>query len=190
MNMLYSLKVWILVVIGILGSILQPDYNVFHDKSKAIDRGTEIQIIWSVFFTQLFAILEAAYIRYPESVTWDLWAIVILIVMLSGLILRTWAILTLGSYFTMHLSIQRNHKVIRNGPYKYFRHPSYVGAFLTYMGTSIFLHAWFSVIVAGIVLPLAWFRRIQYEEKMLIEEFGEEYQSYCKSVKRAIPGIW
>ena len=189
-EMFYSPHIWILFITGILASIFQPDYNIVKDKSISKDNGTEIQIIWSVYITQLLAVLEAAYFRFPESVKWDIFTTVSLVVMILGLELRTWAIYTLGNYFTMHLSIQKEHKIIRSGPYKYFRHPSYVGAFLTYLGTPVFLHTWFSLIVAAIILPIAWLRRIYYEEKLLIEEFGNEYRSYCKSVKRAIPGLW
>jgi len=189
-EMFYSPQIWILFTMGVLASIFQSDYNIVKDKSKSKDYGTEIQIIWSVYITQLLAVIEATYFRFPESVKWDIFASVVFVVMILGLALRTWAIYTLGNYFTMHLSIQKEHEIIRRGPYKYFRHPSYVGAFLTYLGVPILLHAWFSLIAAAIILPIAWLRRIHYEEKLLIEEFGEEYKSYCKSVKRAIPGLW
>ncbi len=189
-KMFYSPHIWILVAVGFLASILQPDYNIVKDTSKTNDKGTEIQIIWSVYITQLFAVFEAAYLRFPDSVKWDILTTASLFLMTSGLVLRTWAIYTLGNYFTMHLSIQKEHKIIRKGPYKYMRHPSYAGAFFTYFGTTIFLHAWFSLITAAIILPLAWVRRIYYEEKLLVEELGEEYKSYCMSVKRIIPYIW
>lgn len=189
-QMFYSPHIWIVFTLGLLASIFQPDYSVMKDKSKARDKGTEIQIIWSVYITQLFAVLEATYLRFPDSVKWDIFTTVSFVVMILGLALRTWSVYTLGNYFTMHLSIQKGHKIIRSGPYKYFRHPSYVGAFLTYIGTSVFLHAWFSLILAAIILPIAWVRRIHHEEELLIEKFGEEYKSYCKSVKRAIPGLW
>ena len=189
-EMFYSPQIWILFIIGILASIFQPNYNIVKDKSKSKDNGTEIQIIWSVYITQLLVVLEATYFKFPESVKWDIFVSVAFVVMIIGLALRTWAIYTLGNYFTMHLSIQKEHKIIRSGPYKYFRHPSYVGAFLTYVGAPILLHSWFSLIAAAIILPIAWLRRIYYEEKLLIEEFGEEYKSYCKLVKRAIPGLW
>lgn len=189
-KMFSSPQLWILFTIGFLSSILQPNYNIIKDKSKTIDKGTEIQIIWSVYITQLFVVVEAAYLRFPYSVKWDTFTTVSLAIIILGLMLRTWAIYTLGNYFTMHLSIQNEHKIIRSGPYKYMRHPSYLGAFFIYFGTTIFLHAWFSLIVAVILLPVAWLRRIHYEEKLLIEKFGGEYKSYCKSVKRIIPGVW
>lgn len=189
-NMFYSPQIWILFTIGVLAVIFQPRYNIVKDKSKSEDRGTEIQIIWSVYVTQLLAVLEAAYFRFPVSVKWDTFTSISLVIMILGLALRTWGIYTLGRYFTMHLSIQKEHKIIRSGPYKYIRHPSYAGAFLTYLGAPFFLHAWFSLIAAAIILPIAWLRRMHYEEKLLIEEFGEEYKSYCRSVKRLIPRLW
>lgn len=189
-SILYAPHLWILVLIGVFASIFQPQYNVVKDKSKTRDKGTEIQIIWSIYITQLFAVLEAAYLRFPDSVKWNMVTTISLIIMILGLVLRTWAIYTLGIYFTMYLSIRKEHRIIRTGPYKYLRHPSYLGAFFTYLGTPIFLHTWFALIAAAIVLPIAWLRRIHYEEKLLIEEFGEEYKSYCKSVKRVIPGFW
>ena len=151
--------------------------NDRYDKRNKWDKGTEAQIIWSVFITQLMAVLEATYYRYPESIKWDFIAVGALAFMLIGFILRIWSLNTLGKHFTMHLEVQEDHKVIRNGPYSIVRHPSSTGAFLTYMGTSIFLHSWYSAIIAVILLPLAWVRRIKYEEEMLRDSLGEEYES-------------
>lgn len=189
-KMYYSPQIWILFAIGIIGSIFQPDYKLIKDKSNTKDKGTEAQIIWSVYISQLLAVLEASYLRYPGSVKWNMITTVSLIIMISGLVLRTWSIHTLGNYFTMHLAIHKEHQIIRKGPYKYLRHPSYVGAFLTYLGTTVFFHSWFSLIVAAVILSAAWLRRMRYEEELLLEKFGEEYKSYCKTAKRVIPGIW
>lgn len=189
-GMYYTPQIWILVAIGLIGSIFQPDYNLIKDKSNSKDSGTEAQIIWSVYISQLFAVLEAGYLRFPDSVKWDMITTVSLIIMISGLMLRTWSIYTLGNYFTMHLAIQEDHKIISKGPYRYLRHPSYVGAFLTYLGTTVFLHSWFSMIIAAVILSMAWLRRMHYEEKLLIEKFGDEYISYCRTAKKAIPGLW
>lgn len=189
-RMYYSLQIWILVIMGIVAAILQPNYSLATNKNNPLDKGTESQIIWSVFLTQLLAVLEAAYLRFPGSVTWNIITSLAFIAMLAGLALRTWSIKTLGKYFTMQLAIQQEHKIIRQGPYQYLRHPSYAGAFLTYLGTIVFFHSWYSLLIALVVLPIAWIRRMHYEEKMLIAEFGDEYTAYCKSVKRILPGVW
>lgn len=181
---------WILFCLGILASVFQPDYDVVKKGSKSRDRGTELQIMWSVFVTQLLIVLEAAYVRFPDSVGWDALTAAALLAMTVGLVLRTWSVYTLGRHFTMHLEIQEDHRVIRTGPYRYFRHPSYVGAFITYAATPVFLRAWYALIPTVVILTIAWRRRMHYEEKMLLEELGEEYEAYCRTVKRVIPGIW
>jgi len=181
---------WILILLGILASIFQPSYNPFTITARPKDKGTGAQIIWSVYLTQLAAILEATYLRYPSSVRWDLTASLAVGTAVLGLALRTWAVLTLGSFFTMHIDIQENHSIVTRGPYKIVRHPSYLGAFIMYVSTIVFLHAWFSVIVAVLVLPFAFLRRIHYEEGLLREELGEKYEAYCLKVKRFLPGIW
>jgi len=180
----------ILVVFGVLASVLQPGYNPFTITAKPRDRGTGAQIIWSVYIAQLAAILEAAYLRYPQSVQWDIVATIALVFMMLGLSLRTWAVVALGNLFTMHISIQKNHSVVRKGPYKFVRHPSYLGAFILYISTAVFLHAWFSVLVTTLILPFAFLRRIRFEEELLKEELGEEYESYRAEVKKILPGIW
>jgi protein-S-isoprenylcysteine O-methyltransferase len=183
-------QLWIVVGVGFLGSILQPVYKMTVDLKNNYDRGSEAQIIWSVYISQLAVICEATYYRYPASIEWNLLTSIALCVIIIGLLIRTWSVQTLGKYFTMHLAVQQNQQVIKSGPYKYVRHPSYLGAFLMYVGIPIFLHAWFSLFFTVIILSIAWGRRICYEEKMLIDTFGEEYESYCHSVKRVIPGIW
>ncbi|MBI9018090.1 MAG: isoprenylcysteine carboxylmethyltransferase family protein [Phycisphaerae bacterium] len=183
-------QVWILIAIGMAGSILQPDYQLSNDKTNARDRGTEAQIIWSVYVSQLLAVLEAGYLRYPASMAWDAISLIALAFMIGGLTVRTWAVYTLGQYFTMQLKIHDEHRIIRTGPYKYLCHPSYSGAFLTYFGTTVFLHSWFSMIIAGIILSFAFLRRMHFEEKMLIDRFGDEYRDYCKSTKKVMPWLW
>lgn len=181
---------WILVAIGVLASLFQPEYNPFKQSPNAKDRGTATQIIWSIYLTQLAVLIEATYFRYPASVFWNSLTTVALILMLSGLIIRTWAVITLGSYFTWHISVQERQTIIKTGPYAFVRHPGYFGAFLTYASTALFLKAWFSFIPSLIILLFAFLRRLHHEEKELKLTLGRQYDSYCKSVKRFIPGVW
>lgn len=181
---------WILCGIGILSSLLQPDYHLASTESVGYDKGTERQIIWTVLATQVIVIFEAVYIGFPESFQWSGTSAVVLALVVAGLVLRTWAVLTLGTYFTMHLAVHRRHAVVQSGPYRYVRHPSYVGAFLIYGATPFFLHAWYSLAPTLILLSIAWLRRIAHEERMLRETLGEEYRVYCRKVKKVIPGIW
>lgn len=188
--MLLAPHLWIMVLIGVLASLFQPEYNPFKRSPNTEDRGTANQIIWSIYFTQLSVLIEAAYFRYPESISWSMLTTFALILMVSGLAIRTWAVFTLGRYFTWHISTQENQTIIKTGPYAFVRHPGYLGAFLTYASTALFLKAWFSFIWSLIILLVAFLRRIQHEEKELKLNLGSQYDSYCNKVKRFIPGIW
>jgi protein-S-isoprenylcysteine O-methyltransferase Ste14 len=188
--MLAAPHLWILIVIGILASLFQPDYNPFKRSPNTEDKGTANQIIWSIYFTQLSVLIEAAYFRYPESISWSTMTTFALILMVSGLAIRTWAVFTLGRYFTWHISTQENQTIITTGPYAFVRHPGYFGAFLTYASTALFLKAWVSFLLSLIILLFAFLRRIHHEEKELKLKLGSRYDSYCNSVKRFLPGFW
>ncbi len=183
-------QLWILVAVGVLASVLQPGYNPVTITAKDRDRGTAAQIIWSVYVTQLAAILEACYLRYPDSVRWDALAWIALAVMLAGLALRTWAVFALGRLFTMHIAVHEGHSLVRSGPFAFVRHPSYLGALVLYVSTAIFVHSWFAAAAAAVVLPAAFLRRMRHEEALLREEFGAEYDAYCAEVKKFIPWAW
>jgi protein-S-isoprenylcysteine O-methyltransferase len=181
---------WIMVLIGVLASLFQPGYNPFKRSPNTEDKGTANQIIWSIYLTQLSVLIEAAYFRYPESISWNTLTTFALILMVSGLAIRTWAVFTLGRYFTWHISTQEDQTIIKTGPYAFVRHPGYFGAFLTYTSTALFLKAWFSLILSVIILLFAFLRRIHYEEKKLKLNLGIQYDSYCNNIKKFIPGIW
>ena len=182
--------IWILILLGILASVFQPSYNPFTITFRPRDKWTGAQIIWSVYLTQLAAIMEATYLRYPVSVQWDFVAYTAVGTAILGLSLRTWAVLTLGTLFTMHIDVQEGHSIVQKGPYRIVRHPSYLGAFIMYIATIAFLHAWVSLIAAAMILPFAFLRRIHWEEELLKGALGAEYEAYRQKVKKILPGLW
>jgi protein-S-isoprenylcysteine O-methyltransferase len=180
----------ILVATGILASLFQPAYNPFKNAPDSKDNGTANQIIWSIYLTQLAIILEAAYIRYPESVSWNTMTTIAFVLIIAGLLIRTWAVYTLGKFFTWHISTTPDQEIITTGPYAYIRHPGYSGAFLTYASTAIFLHSWYALAPSAVILCLAFVRRIRHEEDELKQKLGEPYLNYCLKVKKLIPFVW
>ena len=187
---LHMPQLWLIFIIGILANIFQPSYKPFDKSAPSLDRGTALQNLWTACLLQLAAIIEAVYFRYPKSFDWDTIVTLSFVIMVLGLILRSWAVFTLGRFFTWHVEVQSDQKVIRCGPYRFVRHPSYTGAIMTYFFGTIFLHAWVSACLALILLPLTFMRRIRLEETTLKNSLGKEYEVYCREVKALIPGIW
>jgi len=111
-------------------------------------------------------------------------------IVMVGLILRWYAILWLGKYFTVNVAIADDHKVIDTGPYRYMRHPSYTGTLLEFLGLAICFGNWLTMVV--ILAPITWvfWRRISIEESALESALGKDYSDYMARTKRLIPFIF
>ena len=119
-----------------------------------------------------------------------LWLGVGLIVAWSGMLLRLWAVRTLGAFFTTTVVVRPEQPVVASGPYRYVRHPAYLGLLVLFLGLGLTLGDLASA-MAMVVLPaiaLAW--RIRVEEAALRSELGSSYVAYCAGRARLIPGIW
>ncbi|MBA3531542.1 MAG: isoprenylcysteine carboxylmethyltransferase family protein [Ardenticatenales bacterium] len=105
----------------------------------------------------------------------------------TGLLFRAYAIQHLGRYFVPEVLIQPNQSLVMTGPYRYIRHPSYTGTFLTVIGFGLALTNWLSLaLMVALSVPMYAFR-ITVEEQAMIEAFGEEYRRYMQHSKRLIP---
>lgn len=109
---------------------------------------------------------------------------------LIGILVRYVIIRSLGKYFTVDVTIRQDHKIKKEGFYKYLRHPSYAFSLLTSLGLGLYLNNWLSLIFAFVPPFLAFAYRIKIEEQALIEEFGDEYIEYRKGTKKLIPFIY
>lgn len=109
---------------------------------------------------------------------------------LLGVLLRWYAVRTLGPQFSRHIAIQEHHEIVTAGPYRLIRHPSYSGTLLTLLGIGVATDNWLSllVMVAGGVGVYTY--RVSREERVLIRELGRPYLRYMKQTKRFIPWLW
>jgi protein-S-isoprenylcysteine O-methyltransferase Ste14 len=110
--------------------------------------------------------------------------------MIGGIILRQWSIAILGKFFSMLVSVQKGQSIIREGPYRFIRHPSYTGAFLTLTGIGLAIQSWGALLVLLMIFCIVYGYRIRVEEKALILHTGEEYTAYMKTTKMLIPFIF
>ena len=82
-------------------------------------------------------------------------------------------------------TLYQDHLFIRSGPYHYVRHPMYLAVILAAFGALLIFRTWamvlFSVLSLGVIL------RAQREERLLGEEFREEWDTYCQDVNGWIP---
>lgn len=190
MAALHHPQLWILIGVVVFASLTQPSYKPVDHNAPAEDRGTATQIVWTVYLTQFFGVIESVFFRYPVSFVWDDLTSAMLVMALTGALFRAWAVWELGRFFTWHVTVQSGQKVISTGPYRLVRHPSYTGALLLYVGMLLFLKAWIGAALAFTFMLLAFGRRIRYEEGLLLATFDQEYRNYCARVKRLFPLVW
>ncbi|MGD0709965.1 MAG: isoprenylcysteine carboxylmethyltransferase family protein [Bacteroidales bacterium] len=113
-----------------------------------------------------------------------------LAIIVVGMILRFISIWTLGSFFTVDVTIREDHKIKKDGVYRFLRHPSYSGSLLSFIGFGISLNNWLSLIVVTILITVGLINRIRIEEKVLTDQFGADYLDYKKNTYRLIPWIY
>lgn len=105
----------------------------------------------------------------------------------AGLALRLWAVLTLRERYTRMLLTHDQHAVERRGPYRWVRHPGYLGSLLCLNGIAM-ASGNLPVLLASLAATLAAYAyRIRVEDAMLLEAFGETYAAYRRDVGALIP---
>ena len=82
--------------------------------------------------------------------------------------------------------VREKPEVISKGVFRFVRHPMYLSAILLYLSFLIFKLSLASLLV-WIVTFLFYHFIAKYEEKLLLEQFGEEYEKYRRSVPMWIP---
>lgn len=96
----------------------------------------------------------------------------------------------LATNWSITLEIREKHQLITHGIYRHVRHPMYLALLLYSSGQALVLPNW----VAGpsylVAFALLFACRVGPEERMLVEEFGKNYEAYMARTKRLIPGVW
>jgi protein-S-isoprenylcysteine O-methyltransferase Ste14 len=109
--------------------------------------------------------------------------------MILGSLLRRWCFRTLGQYFTGDVKASADQPVIRTGPYRFVRHPSYTAGIMMFTGIGLALGSWFSFLLITIASIATYWYRVTIEERALLGTIGEQYASFMKERKRFIPHI-
>jgi protein-S-isoprenylcysteine O-methyltransferase Ste14 len=109
---------------------------------------------------------------------------------LAGWGMRFWAQRELGRFFTGEVAVQRDHRVVQTGPYRWVRHPAYTGGLLASLGFGLMLSTWLGALISGGLLVWAYLVRVPREEALLVEQLGDTYRAYAARTKRFIPFLF
>ena len=116
--------------------------------------------------------------------------VTMLAVAVLGYALVVWATAA-NAFFSQTVRVQkeRGHTVATGGPYRFMRHPGYLGTILFELAAPVMLGSWWALIPGGLVALLI-ITRTAFEDKTLQKEL-DGYQEYAHRVYyRLLPGIW
>lgn len=112
------------------------------------------------------------------------------VMMVVSMLFQIWAMAS-NTFFSPVVRIQndRGHTVSKGGPYRYVRHPGYLGMFFYFLSVPLLLGSWWALIPAGISLA-ALVLRTGLEDRTLQAEL-KGYPEYSGQVRyRLFPGVW
>jgi len=95
----------------------------------------------------------------------------------------------LGKNWTPTLGIRNEHRLITNGAFRYVRHPVYAAHLIWAIAQVMLLHNWIAGYSFLMFIVPHYLLRVKNEEKMMLEQFGEEYRVYMKRTPRIIPRL-
>src|SRR5215212_1444180 len=124
-------KIIIIIIASVCVWLTQPAFSVAEtNDKKQSDKFSVILILSMSLISGVVPILDWAYFN-PSANGLGVMGIAGVIMIVTGVLFRAWAVRTLGKFFTPTVQIREEHELIDAGPYKIIRHPSYFAAFLT-----------------------------------------------------------
>ncbi len=125
----------------------------------------DVYRIMRIAYPAVFAVMliEGAF----RGVAADAWLIIGSVVFVAGKALKWWAIATLGSAWTFRVVVVPGARLISSGPYRFLRHPNYVGVCLELVGAAAMTHASVSGPFAVVLFGSLVLMRISVENRAL-----------------------
>jgi isoprenylcysteine carboxyl methyltransferase (ICMT) family protein YpbQ len=105
-------------------------------------------------------------------------SVIAVVVYVSANLGRDWAIKSLGEYWSVHVEIRDDHKLIKKGPYKYLRHPNSLCIIAEVLALPLIPNSYYSFLFSLLFYVPLLILRMYLEEKELINKFGKQYLDY------------
>ena len=112
-----------------------------------------------------------------------------IILLISALVIVWKAHQDLGESYSQDLEIKQDHQLVITGIYKIIRHPIYAAGFLMAISQVGLLLNWIAGLSGILSLTVFFLLRVNKEEQMLLDQFGDDYLTYQKQTPRLIPHL-
>ncbi len=197
--MLPAMNPWFAKAIIFLGSIVMVIIRAPHgQRSRAIkvvkSRKGRLEIVlltvaWLGFFVPLIWIATPvlAFADYPlRPVPFIAGSLCLAL----GLWLFYRSHSDLGTNWSITLEVREKHQLVTHGIYRNVRHAMYLALLIYSLRQALVLPNWVAGPSYGVAIALVVALRVGPEERMMLEEFGKDYEAYLARTSRLIPGVW
>ncbi|MEJ2706405.1 MAG: isoprenylcysteine carboxylmethyltransferase family protein [Anaerolineales bacterium] len=135
-----------------------------------------------IFFPDTFSF--AYLLRYPDWIRW-----LGGFVLAGGIALQGVSLHHLGKSFHSLVVAKENQALVETGPYRWIRHPIYSSYFMSYVGGGLLSSNWVLTVVPVTMYAILVTIRMEKEEKVMEELFGQKYFEYKRRTGRLLPRI-
>ncbi len=148
-----------------------------------------LTFMWIGFFVPLIWIVSPAFsfAEYPLRAGPLVAGIVCFV---AGLWLFFRSHVDLGTNWSITLEVRDQHQLITHGVYRRIRHPMYTALFLYAAGQVLVIPNWVAGPSYMVPFVILFACRVRAEERLMLEQFDDEYTAYIARSKRLVPGIW
>ncbi len=129
-------------------------------------------------------------IKQPQNLfMFPVQSIIGMALVIIGLIIMIVSQATLRRNYSQTVVIRVDHQLITHGIYRFTRNPIYLGGIMVVTGLPVYTASLYGFLTSLVLIPII-LNRIRLEEKLLTEEFQNEYQKYKETTKKLIPFIY
>ena len=197
---LHFWQAWLLIGVmsalwtGFLVDLLRSDPQLVERRLQGREAEPEQKLFQKLFTLILFPALVVAGLDFRFG--WSrriapipLWLIFLgQIATMAGYCFVFWVMKT-NTFAGTTIQVETGHTVISQGPYRFVRHPMYLGMVLTALGIPIALGSYVAFPLFALFVPVLIYRLV-YEERTLRRNLPG-YSEYCATTRfRLVPWIW
>jgi protein-S-isoprenylcysteine O-methyltransferase Ste14 len=97
---------------------------------------------------------------------------------------------SLGRNFSVSLDVREGHVLISKGVYGVIRHPMYSAFWLWAIAQFLLLPNWVGGTAGILGFGILYLGRIEQEERLMLDTFGDDYRIYMNNTARIIPWVY
>jgi protein-S-isoprenylcysteine O-methyltransferase Ste14 len=149
-------------------------------RAHATDRGVAV---W--FVAPLATVVPLAMAAVPSRPGGPVRTVVELLLTFAGLTFSVWSVRCLASNLSI---VPQARSAITHGPYRFVRHPLYLGELVALSGLALHVGRWQGAVVLAVEILFQVYRAGREERLLLAEVPG--YAPYADRTRRLVPGVW